>query len=86
MIAVLVKAAKIVGGVSQLAKEVGAPRTAMYAWNRIPDRFCVPLYHATNGAISFHEMRKDIYPKNMRTKLRAKKKISAKKQKSSATN
>ena len=60
------KAAKICGSQVALAKAVG--KTQRHVWNwihrdkKIPAEYVIPIEKATNGQVSRHELRPDIYP------------------------
>lgn len=62
MLEVLRQAADIVGNVSLLAEGIGAPRTSVYAWDRVPSGYCIPLTELTG--IPLYEIRPDLYPKS----------------------
>jgi hypothetical protein len=51
--------------VAMLAKKIGAPRTALYVWKRVPDKYCLRLHKAVGGQIPLWEIRKDLYEKGM---------------------
>lgn len=66
MLPLILKAAKIVGkgkpNVSELARRIGAPRTALYLWRDIPPRYVIKIEKATGGQMKRHQLRGDIFP------------------------
>lgn len=59
------RAAEYVGGPTRLAEILGINRAALYNWNkRIPAERVLAIEAATNGRVTRHEMRPDIYPEN----------------------
>lgn len=69
MLPILIKAATIVGkGVpnySELARKLGVQRPALYAWVKVPDRYCLKLFKVMKGAVPLNVIRPDIYEKGM---------------------
>lgn len=59
MIEILSKAAKQVGGVTKLAKEIGIKHNGFYAWKEIPAKHVPAISKATG--IPRHELRPDLY-------------------------
>ena len=63
MLEIVQRAAQSVGGIGALAERIGRTRQALYLWrDRIPAECVLPIEPATDGAISRHEMRPDLYP------------------------
>lgn len=65
MLKVLEQAAIIVGNISILAEKIGAPRSALYTWQKVPASYCIPLYLVTDGEIDLHQIRGDLYPEGI---------------------
>lgn len=65
MLKVLEEAAIIVGNISILAERIGAPRSALYTWQKVPASYCIPLYLVTGGEIGLHQIRSDLYPEGI---------------------
>lgn len=66
MIAVVKKAGKILGdgktpNFSALAKSIGCHRSALYTWKKVPVKYCHKLVDATNGSITLHMLRPDVW-------------------------
>ena len=61
-----IRAVKIVGGQSALAKHLGVSQGCVWNWinrnNRISAEHVIGIERATNGQISRHDLRPDIYP------------------------
>jgi DNA-binding transcriptional regulator YdaS (Cro superfamily) len=62
---VLERAAEMVGNISILAEMIGAPRSALYTWQKVPASYCIPIYLATRGEIELPEIRDDLYPEGI---------------------
>lgn len=59
------RAVAITGGQSALARLVGVQQPHVHKWvrsQRIPAERVLPIYRATRGAVTPHQMRPDIYP------------------------
>jgi DNA-binding transcriptional regulator YdaS (Cro superfamily) len=56
------KAAAIVGGVRRLAKTLGLKHTTFYQWDRVPGKHVLAIEEITNGQITRHDLRPDLYP------------------------
>jgi len=57
------RASEILGSQAKLAKTLQVSPMAVSQWKgRIPAERVLAIYHATEGQISPHEMRPDIYP------------------------
>lgn len=69
MLPILRKAATIVGNgipnYSELARKLGVQRPALYAWVKVPDRYCLKLHKVMKGTVSLSAIRPDIYEKGM---------------------
>lgn len=65
----LQKAIEIVGGQTALANKIGEPVKQAHVWNWLNRDGVVPAEHvlkieaATDGAVTRHELRPDIYPR-----------------------
>jgi DNA-binding transcriptional regulator YdaS (Cro superfamily) len=59
-------AVKTLGGHSATAKAIGISQQAvtrkMRHGGRVPAEWCLPLEEATNGKITRHDLRPDLYP------------------------
>ena len=66
--AALQKAIEIVGGQTALARHLGLKQPHVWNWlnvaKRIPAEFVIEIEKATDGRVSRHELRPDIYPKD----------------------
>lgn len=62
MIPIVRKACDEAGGVNALAAALGIKRQAFYQWPRVPPERVLPIEHATNGKVTRHQMRPDLYP------------------------
>jgi DNA-binding transcriptional regulator YdaS (Cro superfamily) len=53
------------GAAGELAAILGVSRPLIYYWRRarVPSEWVIPLETATRGAVSRHEARPDIYPR-----------------------
>jgi len=61
----LQRAVEIAGGQVALARDVGVTPQAVHLWLRkktAPPARCLAIEAATNGAVTCHELRPDIYP------------------------
>jgi DNA-binding transcriptional regulator YdaS (Cro superfamily) len=57
------KIKQVLGSQAALATALDVSRMTVTKWKgRIPAERVLPIYHATEGQISPHEMRPDIYP------------------------
>lgn len=56
------KAADCVGGVAKLAARLGISRPAIYQWSRVPAERVLAIETATDGRVSRHDLRPDLYP------------------------
>lgn len=59
------RAAQIVGGQSALARKLGCTPQAvskMCSTGRVPAERVIPVEQATEGAVTRHELRPDLYP------------------------
>lgn len=61
----LKKAIEVVGGQAALARRIGKKPGHVWAWlnrdHRVPVEMCRPIEEATNGAVTRHELRPDIF-------------------------
>jgi DNA-binding transcriptional regulator YdaS (Cro superfamily) len=61
------KAFRIVGGQSAMASRLGISREAVRKWKRqVPAERVLEIEHATDGQVSRHDLRPDIYPRERR--------------------
>ncbi|KKL86661.1 hypothetical protein LCGC14_1942480 [marine sediment metagenome] len=68
----IAKAVEIAGGQSQLARQIskimGKPILQQHVWKWLntvpvlPAEYCLPIEKITDGAVTRHELRPDIYP------------------------
>lgn len=63
----LQKAIDIAGGQAALARMIGVKQGHVWKWLHktragVPGEQVLPIYHATQGAVTPHELRPDIYP------------------------
>ena len=81
------RAVKIIGGQSETARRIGlhnkrgslAPQ-AVSAWcakNRVPAEYVIAIEFETEGKVSRHELRPDLYPMNNAPKKRKPNKSAA---------
>jgi DNA-binding transcriptional regulator YdaS (Cro superfamily) len=56
------KAGAAVGGIAKLAELMGISSVALYKWRQVPAARALELERLTNGAVTRHELRPDIYP------------------------
>ncbi len=56
------RAADLVGGVPALADMLGVKRQTFYQWQRVPAERVLQIETATQGKLTRHEMRPDLYP------------------------
>jgi len=63
----LKKAVEIVGSQSELARRIGVKQQNIWSWlNRpVPAEFVIPIERATDGQVTRHELRPDIYPEQV---------------------
>ena len=71
MLPIIQRSADKCGGVTLMAKKIGAPRTAPYAWRTTPAKYVRKLSKLTG--FPNHLFRKDLYPKERRVAAQAKK-------------
>jgi DNA-binding transcriptional regulator YdaS (Cro superfamily) len=66
-LAALKKAINIKGGQVALSKAIGTTQGHVWNWlnrdRQIPAEYVIPIEKAVNGAVTRHELRPDIYPK-----------------------
>jgi DNA-binding transcriptional regulator YdaS (Cro superfamily) len=59
------KAVEVVGSQSELARQIGCSQVfvhhMVHGMRSIPPRFCRPIEHATNGAVTRYELRPDVF-------------------------
>lgn len=62
----LQKAVTILGSQSALAKAIGKRQGHVWHWlnkgGKVPAEAVLPIERATNGAVTRHELRPDLYP------------------------
>ncbi len=62
----LEKAVELVGGQTALAASIGVKQTHVWNWlnrdKRVPAERVIAVEEATDGQVSRHELRPDIYP------------------------
>jgi len=58
----LERAAAAVGGKAALARLLDMKAPSFYDWKQIPAARVIPIYRATQGKVTPHEMRGDLYP------------------------
>lgn len=63
MLKVVQRAAKIVGGAAVLARRLDRTRQALYQWKRVPPEHVLAIERATEGHVSRHDLRPDLYPR-----------------------
>lgn len=58
------KAIDLVGSQSEMARRLGKKQGHVWKWRRdgVPAEYVIRVETATNGAVSRHELRPDIYP------------------------
>lgn len=61
MLPIIEAAAKKCGTVAELARKIEAPRTALYAWSRVPAEYVLKIEKVTG--ISRNRLRPDLYPR-----------------------
>lgn len=64
----LVRAIEIAGSQAALGKLIGASQQRVWTWlhnleGKVPAEFVLPIEAATDGAVSRHELRPDLYPR-----------------------
>jgi DNA-binding transcriptional regulator YdaS (Cro superfamily) len=59
------KAAEIVGGATKLASVLGISRPAIYQWSRVPAERVLAIELATEGKVTRHDLRPDLYPEQI---------------------
>lgn len=62
MLDVIKSAFDAAGGPQGLAAALGIKRQAFYQWNRVPAERVLEIERATNGAVTRHQLRPDLYP------------------------
>ncbi|MBP6818316.1 MAG: helix-turn-helix domain-containing protein [Ferrovibrio sp.] len=64
-LAALDAAASIVGSHAALSGKIGVPKTTMSSWRTrkkaVPADHCLPIEQATNGQVTRHDLRPDIF-------------------------
>lgn len=55
-------AIRCVGGLTALAKVLDLSPQAIFQWKRAPAKWVIKIEEATDGAVSRHILRPDIYP------------------------
>jgi DNA-binding transcriptional regulator YdaS (Cro superfamily) len=63
MLDIIKRAAVMVGGVTELAKLLGAPRPALYVWKKVPAVYVLKMEDATNGRLKRWDIREDLHPR-----------------------
>ena len=62
----LKRAVEIAGGQTALAEALGVKQAHVWNWlnrdNALPAEYCIPIERATDGRVTRHELRPDIYP------------------------
>jgi len=65
----LQKAILHLGSQSALARAIGTKQQNVWGWlngsKRVPAEFVIPIEKATDGRVTRHEIRPDIYPEEM---------------------
>jgi DNA-binding transcriptional regulator YdaS (Cro superfamily) len=59
--AALLKAIDACRGAAELARRIGVTRQNVHQWRRVPGERVLAVETATNGTVTRHEMRPDIY-------------------------
>ena len=60
------RAIQILGGQDKLAEEMKVTKQAITKWRRrVPSERVLGIERLTNGAVSRHELRPDLYPEEM---------------------
>lgn len=64
----LVRAIEIAGSQAALGKLIGTSQQRVWTWlhnleGKVPAEFVLPIEAATDGAVSRHELRPDLYPR-----------------------
>lgn len=65
----LQKAVEISGGQSALAAKLGIRQQTVFVWlknNKVPAERALQVEKIVNGAVTCHQLRPDIYPREMR--------------------
>lgn len=60
----LAKAIELSGGVTKLGAAIGVGQNVVSNWKargKVPAEKCVPIERATNGAVTRHELRPDVF-------------------------
>lgn len=60
--AALQRASDILGGRAELARLFGISRRAAAYWTRCPAERVIPVERATQGQVTRHQLRPDLYP------------------------
>ncbi|OGT30437.1 MAG: hypothetical protein A3E87_01755 [Gammaproteobacteria bacterium RIFCSPHIGHO2_12_FULL_35_23] len=60
----LQKAIDVIGSQSAVARAVGVTQQTVYLWDYVPAHHVLKVEAATNGAVTRHELRPDLYPPN----------------------
>lgn len=58
----LLRAIEALGSSANLARSIGVTPQAVHAWDRIPAERVLPIERATEGKVTRHELRPDLYP------------------------
>lgn len=65
-IAALERAAGLLGGQSALARAIGKRQSHIWTWinrdKRVPAEAVIPIERATEGQVTRHQLRPDLYP------------------------
>lgn len=64
LLQIVAEAAKEAGGVTRLAERLGIKRPALYQWKRVPAERVIPIEEATEGKVTRHQLRPDLYPED----------------------
>lgn len=62
MLEIIEEAARIVGGTGKLATALGCTRQAICQWDKVPRGRAVEIELITEGKITRHQMRPDLFP------------------------
>lgn len=62
MIDIVREACDAVGGATALARMIGVKPPALYIWKRVPGERAIAIEKATNGKVTRHRLRPDLYP------------------------
>lgn len=70
---IIQKAVQIIGNQEKLAEDCGVSQPTISNWkkdNRVPGEYVLKFEKATNGQVSRHEIRPDLYPLENKRRLR----------------